>query len=666
MERRRLAVVLAGLVLVGGAVTALRLAGGTPDVHATPPPPPLPTVIKPFSALGVLAPTPGGKPDAPGRLLLTSGPHRLLVTWGSALPGGHDPSGATGYDVRWGTGALTNEKLVAESTIELDGLASDRATKVEVRSVDEFGQRSTPATATGRAQPDGPPGADNALVDHFDGTMVPDPKRWRLASPNNCAQALRGTGQDSMRMVLLSECGHSSATLRARAQFNLDPAAAGGELGRFTIDTDAPGESGELAVDLVPGPVDLLAGSTNDPITATRPNTAVIDQFLPPGTIRVRIAADIAPDTNQPEDLVQVAAGPNTPIVPVVGRPLSALPVPRIGISVRWEVVLRTDGVEVLRDGVPVAGGNVVPQWRSATALVEFTGSTFGQLRAGVSLIGFGGAPTAAPPVAAGPTIQTDNFVNPVPGAGQGVTASTDTGPGSAELRVTVTAAPNTAASPLTVNGAVPTFQVAIGNKTYPAVPAVQGTALLPEVRYPLVARIPASALTEQVVVIAMSMDVPSHYPADVEMVGADLEMTPGPNTRQPGPSDVSAGAGLIEVPPQLAVLTARVLNAGGRPVPTGQALSRGRAVLEVKMDGLAQQRAAWSLAGLAGFEVWLDHNELVAVPTAMGGPGIGGTWRIAFDPSQATGGQHTIEVRAYGTERTVAFDDAFTAFALK
>jgi hypothetical protein len=88
--------------------------------------------------------------------------------------------------------------------------------------------------------------------------------------------------------------------------------------------------------------------------------------------------------------------------------------------------------------------------------------------------------------------------------------------------------------------------------------------------------------------------------------------------------------------------------------------------VLEVKMDGLAQQRAAWSLAGLAGFEVWLDHNELVAVPTAMGGPGIGGTWRIAFDPGQATGGQHTIEVRAYGTERTVAFDDAFTAFALK
>jgi len=40
--------------------------------------------------------------------------------------------------------------------------------------------------------------------------------------------------------------------------------------------------------------------------------------------------------------------------------------------------------------------------------------------------------------------------------------------------------------------------------------------------------------------------------------------------------------------------------------------------------------------------------------------------WRIAVDSRRATGGQHTIEVRAYGTERTVAFDDAFTAFALR
>jgi len=39
---------------------------------------------------------------------------------------------------------------------------------------------------------------------------------------------------------------------------------------------------------------------------------------------------------------------------------------------------------------------------------------------------------------------------------------------------------------------------------------------------------------------------------------------------------------------------------------------------------------------------------------------------RAGFGRIRAAIGQHTIEVRAYGTERTVAFDDAFTAFALK
>jgi hypothetical protein len=158
-----------------------------------------------------------------------------------------------------------------------------------------------------------------------------------------------------------------------------------------------------------------------------------------------------------------------------------------------------------------------------------------------------------------------------------------------------------------------------------------------------------------------MSMDVPSRYPADVEMVAADLEMTPGPKTRPPGPADASAGAGLVPVPAQLALLTARVLDASGQPVPIGKALPRGRAVLEVTMDGLAQQRAAWVLAGLAGFKVWLDNNELVAVPTALAGPGVGGTWRIAFDQNQATAGSHTIDVRAYGAAPGVAFAEAST-----
>src|SRR5437660_11793702 len=126
MERRRLAVVLAGLVLVGGAVTALRLTGGPPNSAAPPPPPPLPTVIKPYSAVGVLAPKPGDPPAQPTHLTLHPGPHRLLATWSAA-------AGATGYEIRWGDELV---KLVAEPDAELNGLADDADTDVQVRSVD--------------------------------------------------------------------------------------------------------------------------------------------------------------------------------------------------------------------------------------------------------------------------------------------------------------------------------------------------------------------------------------------------------------------------------------------------------------------------------------------------------------------------------------------------
>src|ERR1700749_596656 len=98
MERRRMAGGLARLVLVGGGVIALRLGGGTAHQAVAPPPPPVPTSVKEFSAVGVLAPVHGKPPAAPGTLVVTQGPRRLQVAWGSALPGGHDPSGAVGYD----------------------------------------------------------------------------------------------------------------------------------------------------------------------------------------------------------------------------------------------------------------------------------------------------------------------------------------------------------------------------------------------------------------------------------------------------------------------------------------------------------------------------------------------------------------------------------------
>lgn len=658
MERRRVAVVLAGLVLVGGAVIALRLASGPPSTDAAPPAPPLPTRLRSFSAVGVLPPAPGGPPARPAGLTVTPGPHRLQVSWAAA-------PGATGYDVHWGTTtAPDRDVLVGEPDAEIDGLAPGTPIHVRVQSVDAFGQRSVPVTVSGQALAYPPPGADNAFTDHFDGPVVPDPRSWALADVNGCAQAGRGVGTDRDRLVVLTQCGQMSATLRAKAPFRI--VHSGPELGRFTIETDAPGESGELDVDLVPGDVAMIDGSANDPITPTPANVAAVDGDLPPGTIRVRIAASVDSATSTAADTVQVAAGPGTPTVPVAAARARPIPAPHVGMSVRWDVILRADGVRVLRDGVYVGGGNVVPQWTQATALVEFSGPSLQQQRYDVNMIGFGGAPTSAPPAATPPNVVLGSFTDVAPGAAATAVTSQDTGPGSGSLLMTVTAAPNGPTSDVTLNGQPPRLAVRVGGTTFAANPAVPGTPLLSQVRYPLVARIPASVLRGvRSLPITLVLDAPQSYEVEVGLVAAELDVTPGPGMDTP---IGSTAAPSLTVAPQLAMLTAQVFDASGDPLPQGASLPRGRAVLDVGMDAVVTQRSTGQqavLAGVAGFEVWLDGVELVAVPTTTGGPAVGGDWRIAFDPSHGTPGTHTIDVRGYSTEHGVDFTETFASYEL-
>ncbi len=657
MERRRAAVVLAGVLVVGGAVIALRLAGGTPDPDATPPVPPPPTVVKPFSAQGVLAPIPGADPARPGRVTVTPGPHRLQLAWGAALPGGHDPAGAVGYDVHW----AGHDQLVAEPFAELDDIDPGVRTRVEVRSIDSYGQRSGPVTVTGRAQPYPPNGADNAFVDDFTGPQVPDPRLWELwPSTVGCAQDSRGAGTDSGRLVILSQCGQSSATLDARTPFRLRQVVSG-ELGRFTIDTDSPGENGELDIDLVPGPVTMIDGSTNDAITTTKPGVAAIDADLPRGTVRVRVA--VTGDSDSLTDTVQVAAGTGTPQVPPVPRRLHALPAPRAGISVRWDVVLRTDGVEVLRDGVLVGAGNVVPQWTTARALVEFSGPSLDPKRYDVNMIGFGGAPTSAPQLVPPPRLAFAGFPVVATGSTAKAIDSTDTGPGSGLLQTTIFASPNDPGASVTVHGAAPKFAVRLGGHTYLATPAVPGTPLLPEVRYSLVSRIPAAALAGvHSFPFVLVVDAPTGYPAQVQVTGAAVDIVAKPGQRLP-PAAVQAP----DPPPapQLAGLSVQVLDASGNPPPQGKPLPRGRAVLDVTMDGVDTQRTTGQVAGLAGIEVFLDNKKLVAVPTAVDGPGLDGDWQIAFSTGDEAPGPHSLDIRAFSTQRGITFAETFATYQL-
>jgi hypothetical protein len=233
-------------------------------------------------------------------------------------------------------------------------------------------------------------------------------------------------------------------------------------------------------------------------------------------------------------------------------------------------------------------------------------------------------------------------------------------------------AKPNTPTAPLLVNGGPPVFAVRLvdGGPAFPAVPAVAGTQLLPDVFYPLVARIPADALAAaadripHVVFVRMAVDVPANYPAQLDLVAADLAVRPGGHVPL-GVALPDTAAAVVPLPPALAPVSARLLDASGQPLVPNKNVPHGRAILDIAMDAPAGQRTSGGLAGLAGFEVWLDGAELVGVPTAMDGPGIGGEWQVAFDTANAPPGPHTLDIRTFGATRGVAFGETFVAFIL-
>jgi hypothetical protein len=663
VERRHVVAALAGLLLVGGAVGLLRVVGqGQLDPNTLPSEPPPPTALTTYAAQGVLAPSPGAPPSSPGRLAVRPGPHRLQVIWASAIPGGRDPAGEAGYDVRWGSSPnnLTNERLVAEPAVEIDGLANNAATTVSVSTVDAFGQRSAPSTTGGRPRADT---ATYAFSDDFHEAAVPDPRLWRLSSEDSCTNAGRN-GNASDQLLVTDTCQGAQVAMRSRTPFHLAAPNATGELGRFTIDTDAPGESGELDLDLVPGPVDLLDESPAGPVLNPNPNAAQDDPELPSGTLRVQITTSTSPATASAEVLV----APGMPRLAANTQRLAAVPLPMTGLADRWDIVLRTDGIQVLCNGVEVAAGNVVPTWTIATALVEFGGPVVGDLNAAINLIGFSGAQTTAPPLLTPPDVQPHavalGMASPVVPAVSSLRPIT--GDSGAQLRLTALPIAGAPRTPVwNGTGPAPVFEVEVDGQRFPAQPAIPDTPLLSAVRYPLIAQLPPDVLVPQVGAIPVTLltNLPTTGQTNFEVVAADLELTPAPGTEPPVPQPTEAAAPLSSA---LAAPAVTLLDAGGLPLPANQPLPAGRVVLDIAMDGPGGERLNGQVAGLAGFDVWLDGTKLATVPTTAGGPGIAGQWQIALDTGMMTPGQHTIDMHGYSTTSSVASVSSAVTFTVK
>ncbi|HWC83398.1 MAG TPA: hypothetical protein VG756_25870 [Pseudonocardiaceae bacterium] len=631
MERRRLGLVLAGLVLAGGAVAVLRTAGGTtgaPDRTT-----PLPTALKAYAAEGVVAPGAGAPPAAPNSVTVTPGPRRLQLTWPAA-------AGAAGYDVSWAGG----DTLVAEPAARITGLADGQDTEVRISSIDAFGQRSAPVTVTGRPSEEDL-GADYPFVDRFTDDNRLDPRLWELTSANGCARV--SPGPDGL--LLTGPCSTASTQLRARTPFVVSaPFGADGVIGRFTVDTTDPGEDGVLDLDLVPGPVDLVGDSPSGLGIADGPDDAVDDPSLPPGAIRVRVASGVENATMSTSVIVYVA--PGTARVAPVQLPVAAVPTPYGGLSVRWDVLLTTTGIRVLRNGVLAGGGNVVPQWSQATALVGFTGPSSGQLRTDLSLVAFGGERMTAPDAGAAPAVTPVSAVIPAPDA------ATEAVSGGAQLRLTVRGSTNGPNGTLTPNGVTPSFQVEVAGHRFAATQAIAGFPLQRQVDYPLVAQIPRNLLPANgSLSVRLLMAQPPGAAAEFSLAAAEFD----------APAGSQNGPGYAQLPPRLAALTVGLADASGDPLASGQSAARGRLLLEVGMDGPAGQRLTGQIAGLTGFQVWLDGVELAAVPTTADGPGVAGQWAIAFDTNGIASGAHTIEVRSLGTARATAPDSTYLTFTL-
>jgi hypothetical protein len=627
----KIAIVGGALVAIGGAIVVLRDPTDGPREDPIPPPQ---TSVNAYADESVVVPQRGDRPKPPPHLDIRASNRRLVIGWGQDQT-------AAGYEVRWGErDDLNHTRLIAEPAVQLDGLQDGLPYRVEVRTVDSFGQRSEPARGTGTPAPRADD-APYALVDRFEGRAVPQPALWRLIGSGKCTKASRGDGDDARRLVITGQCGNSeeAVSLRSRAPLRLRP-RPDGELGRVTIVTDRPGQVGDLLIDLVPGPADLVGVPPGD--MPGQPGQAATDPTLPPGVIRVWIAGRTGP---KPATAVQVLAPPGTP---TLGKPVAVNPAPpaRIGVSVRWDVVLRVDGVRVERDGMVVGGADVVPSFTEATVLFGFSGAGE-SLRASIDLIGLSGGPTEPPASFDTPRVDFAREVaapggNPEAPAG----SSQIDGVRGGQVRITLVPQRDLGDGQFTVD---------IGGRAFPLRKAIPGQPGRAGVRLPMVADIPPEALVTDSHGDSFRLAVRSQAIEGnlaTQVLTADIELAGD----APALSLRTSERALPRPPPTLATPVPTLSDASGVPIPSLRDVPRGRLVLDVALDAAKAQRQSGEVAKLAGVEITMDGRPIAGIPTVADGPGIGGHWRIALNTTELPAGAHIIQVTAIGAEVSAAY----------
>ncbi len=341
-RRGRTAVLVVGVVVLGGAVAVLRRETELPDRPASGP-----VRIEEFTAEGVRhgAEEPPRQPELVGVDALDR--ESLRVDWSGDAPA---------YEVRWDDSV----RYTTTTAVEIGGLDPVRVLGVEVRAVGATGLRSQPLLV-GRS-PDAldderwADGLDEP-VDRFEGPESLDPRRWRLLVDQSCF-GLREV--DGRRRV---EIGCEYAEMQSTVPLRVGVPDEHGAIARAVLTTDGPvGPGGSVTLALLPEPYEELRA----PGIAARGTTGQpgpSDAALPPGAVALTIRSDDA----------RIGFGrlPTTTARPPV--PEGAL-TPVDGVRHRWELRVLADSVVGLRDGRVVASAPVAVPWRVARPRLAFSG----------------------------------------------------------------------------------------------------------------------------------------------------------------------------------------------------------------------------------------------------------------------------------------------------
>jgi hypothetical protein len=625
---------LGAVALIAGAVITLR---ATDDPHSSDTDsdegPPKPVLVDRYAEDYVILPAPGHPPAPPANAVATAdGPGRLRVSWADGLAGGQMPADAAGYEVRWRQDGDWHTRLVAAPDVLLSGLKRDHGTRVEVRTVDAFGQRSDPVFPADPPQPanDRWTSALTGFSDDFrDPARVLD--HWHLSGYRGCVDVVSERAQG---LPIELGCGADLAILRARQPMTLTAPNPAGELGRVAVRTDSAGAGGELTVTLAPGPVDRVG------VDAQRANQfADRDPALPGGTIRVGI------DSSG----VHVSAAPDVPAV--TPAPLQVFPPPARGPGVAhlFEVVLTTGGLRVYQDGLPVAVSGVLPSWQQASVLLGFRGPDRRRSRVHVLGAGFTGPATQVPLVTE----------VPVNAGTQRVLDLTEQSPslGIARTPLRTAKSARLVATIMVASGMDPTGVVMqFGDLRVPARPVVVSPSAANGAAVTVAADVPAALLgtggAESITPFVLRAPGASQ---EVRLVETYLEVMPIGGGRPPALDLEQGRTPEGDMPP---AIDAVLCNSAGDPLTAAVVPQRGQVVLAVQLDASSNQWETGSIAGVQGFQVWLDTRLIAGVPTRADGPGLGGRHALSITTSGLPKGQHVMEVREYtmnGTERPVS-----------